>query len=54
MDPRTTRAITGHSSSDVHEKAYLEEYVDVMAREIEKIPYFLDDTFVASTGEVDP
>ena len=53
MDPRTTRAITGHSSSDVHEKAYLEDYVDVMAREIERILNFLDETSVASEAQVE-
>lgn len=42
MDPGTTRAITGHSAPDVHEKTYQEGYVDVMAREIEKIPRFLE------------
>ena len=42
MDPRTTKAITGHSSSDVHDKDYLHEYVDVKAREIAKMPRFLE------------
>lgn len=41
MDPRATRVITGHSSTDVHEKTYFEGYVDVMAQEIEKMPPFL-------------
>ncbi len=42
MDPRTTKAITGHSSSDVHDKDYLHEYVDVKARELAKMPRFLE------------
>lgn len=43
LDPRVTKAITGHSSSDVHDKTYLEglpDFVDVLSREIEKIPRF--------------
>lgn len=43
LDPRVTKAITGHSSSDVHDKVYLEglpEFVDVLSRELEKIPRF--------------
>jgi hypothetical protein len=48
MDPRTTKAITGHSSSDTHEKTYLHEYVDVMAREIEKMPRFLETLTITS------
>jgi integrase len=47
MDPRTTRKITGHSSSDVHERDYLYGYLDVMAREIEKMPRFLEGREVA-------
>ncbi len=42
MDPRTTKAITGHTPSDVHEKTYHEGHVDVMSREIEKMPRFLE------------
>jgi integrase len=43
LDPRITKAITGHSTSDVHDKVYLEglpDFVDVLFREIEKIPRF--------------
>ena len=54
MDPRTTLVITGHSSSDVHEKAYLEECVDVMAREIERISYLFDDTLLHSKARSNP
>jgi hypothetical protein len=51
MDPRTTKAITGHSSGNVHDEEYHHEDVDVMAREIEKIPRFLEngDAHVASS-----
>jgi len=38
-----TKAITGHASSDVHDKTYLEglpDFVDVLSRELEKLPRF--------------
>jgi Mor family transcriptional regulator len=38
-----SKAITGHASTDVHDKTYvssLGEFVDVLSRELEKIPRF--------------
>lgn len=43
LDPRVSKAITGHSTSDVHDKIYLEglgDQIDVLKREIEKVPRF--------------
>jgi integrase len=43
LDHRVTKAITGHASSNVHDKTYissLPDFVDVLSRELEKIPRF--------------
>ena len=43
LDPRVSKAITGHASSDVHDKTYvasLGDFVDVLSVELEKIPRF--------------
>ena len=53
MDPGTTRVITGHSAPDVHEGTYQEGYVDVMAREIERIPPFLEGALRSSGNQVE-
>lgn len=45
LDPRVTKAITGHASSDIHDKVYLDDlpdFVDVLSRELEKMPRFLE------------
>lgn len=39
LDPRASKAITGHAATDVHE-TYITDYVDVLARELEKMPRF--------------
>ncbi|MBC2665684.1 tyrosine-type recombinase/integrase [Novosphingobium flavum] len=47
LDRVVTKAITGHASSDVHDKTYLEDLpnlVDVLSRELEKMPRFLEVT----------
>lgn len=46
LDRVVAKAITGHASSDVHDKTYLEDlpnHVDVLARELEKMPNFAVD-----------
>lgn len=43
LDPRATRAITGHSASDAH-GIYTDVHVEVLAREIEKIPRYMEIT----------
>lgn len=45
LHPQVTRAITGHASGDVHDD-YATPYVDVMARELEKFPRFLETSSV--------
>lgn len=43
LDPRVAKAITGHATSDVHDKTYmasLSDHVDLLSRELEKIPRF--------------
>lgn len=45
MEPRVAKAITGHASSDVQDKVYLADlvdHVDVLSRELEKLPRFLE------------
>ncbi|WP_164843998.1 tyrosine-type recombinase/integrase [Croceicoccus ponticola] len=47
IDPRVTRAITGHSLSDAHsEYDHVNEHADVLSRELEKMPRFLELTTV--------
>ena len=41
FDPAVTRALTGHSASDVHgDYEHIGDFVDVLSREIELIPRF--------------
>lgn len=43
LDPRAAKAITGHATSDVHDKTYMAsliDHVDVLSRELEKVPRF--------------
>lgn len=45
LELSVAKAITGHATSDVQEKVYLgdlKDAVDVLARELEKMPRFLD------------
>jgi len=45
VEPRVAKAITGHASSDVQDKVYLADlvdHVDVLSRELEKLPRFLE------------
>jgi integrase len=45
LDRVVAKAITGHASSDVHDKTYLEDlpnHVDILLRELEKMPRFLE------------
>lgn len=45
LDARVAKAITGHASSDVQDKVYLADlvtHVDVLSRELEKLPRFLE------------
>lgn len=44
LDRVVAKAITGHASSDVHDKTYLEDlpnHVDILSRELEKMPKFI-------------
>ena len=44
FDPAVTRALTGHSASDVHgDYEHIGDFVDVLSREIELIPRFQVD-----------
>lgn len=41
FDPAVTRALTGHAATDVHgDYEHIGEFVDVLSREIERIPRF--------------